>query len=78
MKKLTYREQIQALVDQINHIYEAAGNLRDCASSEEKQYWNETRKIFYDASIPLRKLDNSLTQASANELLNDYSTFKSE
>lgn len=75
-KQLTYREQIQALIDQMNHIYDAAGNLRDFATEEEKDAWNQVRKVFYsDVQSPLRKLDNSLTQARAKDMIPDYSTY---
>lgn len=63
---MTYREKIQNMIDQINQLYEDAEGLRDMATSEEKQYWNDHRRIFYDAAQPLRKLDNILTEVSAN------------
>ena len=64
---MTYREKIQELVKKIESIYADAGWLRDLATEEEKKYWNETRKIFYMADIPLNKLDNTLSKERANE-----------
>lgn len=75
MTSKTYREQIQELINQMNHIYEACGNLRDFATGDEKKYWNETRGTFYsDAQKHLMKLDNSLSEERAKELMPDYST----
>lgn len=67
---MTYREKIQKMIAQINELYEDAEWLRDIATMEEKEHWNYHRRIFYDASAPLRKLDNSLTQNRANTKIN--------
>lgn len=63
---MTYREKIQELIKSIDSVYDEAEYLRDCATLDEKQYWNEIRKIFYDASSPLNKLDNRLSPERAN------------
>ena len=63
---MTYREKIQELEQKIQSIYDDAEWLRDNATEEEKKYWNDIRRIFYDADQPLRKLDNSLFQSRAN------------
>ena len=63
---MTYREKIQELNQKIQSIYNDAEWLRDTATEEEKKYWNDIRRIFYDADLPLRKLDNSLSQSRAN------------
>ena len=63
---MTYREKIQELKQKIQSIYDDAEWLRDNATEEEKKYWNDIRRIFYDADEPLRKLDNSLSQSRAN------------
>lgn len=63
---MTYREKIQELIKRIDSVYDDAEWLRDMATEEEKDYWNKTRGIFYEAGAPLRKLDNSLSQSRAN------------
>ena len=63
---MTYREKIQELEQKIQSIYDDAEWLRDNATEEEKKYWNDIRRIFYNADQPLRKLDNSLSQSRAN------------
>ena len=63
---MTYREKIQELSKKIESIYDDAEWLRDVATFEEEKYWNDIRRIFYDANKPLRQLDNSLSQNRAN------------
>ena len=63
---MTYREKIQELSKKIESIYDDSEWLRDTATEEEKKYWNDIRRIFYNADQPLRKLDNSLSQSRAN------------
>lgn len=73
MEKETYRNQIQELIEQMNHIYEACGNLRDFATFEEKEAWNRTRGLFYNnVQHHLRVLDNTISNERANELLPNY------
>jgi hypothetical protein len=62
---MTYREKIQMMVKQIDEVYNDAEWLRDIATLEEKQYWNELRRIFYDAANPLKKLDRQLSASRA-------------
>ena len=62
---MNYREKIQELVARIEAIYDECEGLRDFATDEEKSAWNDTRRIFYDAAQPLRRLDNRLTQQRA-------------
>jgi hypothetical protein len=75
---MTYRENIQELIRQIDHIYNACEPLRDCAFGDQQKYWNEMRRQFYDAASPLRKLDYSLTQAEADCKLSDYAEYHSK
>lgn len=76
--EMTYRENIQALISQINHIYNACEPLRDCAFGDQQKYWNEMRRIFYDAAKPLRELDNSLTQAEADCKISAYAVYSND
>jgi len=75
---MTYRENIQELIRQLGHIYNACEPLRDCAYGDQQKYWNEMRRLLYDASKPLRELDSSLTQAEADSQLSDYATYKTK
>ncbi|MCU0467459.1 MAG: hypothetical protein MUF58_02575 [Arcicella sp.] len=59
---LTYGKKIEELKKLIAQIYDDAEWLRDCATMEEKEHWNEMRRIFYDADKPLRKLLNGMNQ----------------
>ena len=63
---MTYREKIQEMKQKIQSIYDDAEWLRDIATEDEKKYWNNIRRTFYDADDPLRKLDNSLSQSRAD------------
>jgi hypothetical protein len=58
-KKQSYRDHIQELIKQMQDIYEDCEWLRDCATGEEKDAWNKTRGIMYEADKYLRKLDKS-------------------
>jgi hypothetical protein len=69
---MTYRQKIQQMVEKINILYVEAEWLRDLATGEEKEYWNKHRKIFYEADIPLRKLDDSLSDVRAKMCLHNY------
>lgn len=60
---MTYREKIQEMISQIDKLYDDANWLRDLATIEEKKYWNEFRGNFFDASQPLRKLDDNMTDS---------------
>lgn len=72
---MTYRENIQELIRQLAHVYNACEPLRDCAYGDQQKYWNAMRKTLYDAAAPLRKLDNELTQAEAMSELSDYARY---
>lgn len=54
------------MIKSIDAVYGDAEWLRDIATEEEKQYWNKTRGIFYDASSPLKKLRYLLSDNRAN------------
>jgi hypothetical protein len=66
---MTYREAIQKMIADVERIYDECEGLRDHATNEEKDAWNAMRKTLYDASRPLRRLDNSLSQSRANTKL---------
>jgi hypothetical protein len=62
---LTYREAIQALQQAIQRCADAAGILRDCATLNEKKYWNSLRGLLLQPYAILGNLDNSLSDARA-------------
>lgn len=62
---MTYRGQIQAIAEQIDLIHDEAGRLRDCATQEEKEAWNELRRLTMEAMQKMNKLDNSLSDGRA-------------
>jgi len=66
---MTYREKIQELKQKIQSIYDDAEWLLDTATEDEKKYWNDIRRVFYNADQPLRKLDHSLSQSRAGMVL---------
>ena len=57
---MTYGEKIQEMIAASRKIYEQAEYMRDIATLEEKKFWNDHRRIFYNAEDPMRKLLNSL------------------
>lgn len=57
---MTYREQIQRLIQVLDLAYDLAGGIRDEASGSEKDAFNTTRKCTGEAASALRSLDNSL------------------
>lgn len=65
MEKQTYREVIQKQVSDLDKIFDNAESLRDYATMEEKDSWNQLRDFTSKAMSVLHKLDNKLTQDRA-------------
>lgn len=63
---MTYGQKIYEMIEQIEKLYNEAEWLRDLATLEQKKHWNDHRRIFYDASKPLRSLYHSLSDIEAN------------
>lgn len=63
---MTYGEKIEELKKKISSTYDDAEWLRDVATEEEKKYWNDLRRIFYDADAPLRNLRSMLPRDRAD------------
>jgi hypothetical protein len=63
---LTYGKKIEEMKAMIAKIYDDAEWLRDCATTEEKQHWNDLRGIFYDADKPLRSLLQGMSENRFN------------
>jgi hypothetical protein len=70
MRTMTLREKIQDMVAQLNNIYDDAEWLRDLATEDEKENWNQLRQVVPYASAPLQKLDNSLSDTRAKHQIN--------
>lgn len=63
---MTYREQIQRLIEVLDLAYDLAGGIRDEASESEKGALNTTRKCTGEAASALRSLDNRLDNSRAS------------
>jgi hypothetical protein len=68
---MTYREQIQRLIQVVDLAYDLAGALRDTAYGEEKEAFNTTRGSTANATSVLRMLDNSLDDNRAGMPMGD-------
>lgn len=67
--KRTYREWIQSEIEAVDERYDLAGSLRDFASENEKDTWNEVRRLTRDVSHILQRLDNRLSQDRADTMV---------
>jgi ElaB/YqjD/DUF883 family membrane-anchored ribosome-binding protein len=61
----TYREVIQKQASELDKIFDNAESLRDFATLEEKDSWNQLRNFTSKAMSVLHKLDNKLSQDRA-------------
>lgn len=68
---MTYREQLQRLIQVVDLAYDLAGGLRDAATGHEKEAFNTTRGSTADAASALRRLDNQLNDNRASIPLGD-------
>ncbi len=62
---MTYRQEIQTLIEDIDKLNDKAERLRDVAIEQEKDYWNGLRQKLSESIDILNRLDNSLTMARA-------------
>jgi hypothetical protein len=71
---MTYREAIQIQIKALQDIYDHAEALRDVAFDNEKEHWNQVRRLLPEVWRPLQKIDNSLSGIDANyKLKGNYS-----
>ena len=62
----TYRERLQALIQQVYACYDEVGILRDYSDSGSmKAPLNEARGLISNAATALQRLDNSLPDGHA-------------
>ncbi|MES2457214.1 MAG: hypothetical protein V4594_16790 [Bacteroidota bacterium] len=62
---MTYRQEIQTLIEDIDKLNDKAERLRDVAVEQEKGYWNGLRQKLGASIDILNRLDNTLTMARA-------------
>lgn len=63
----SYRFLIQSIVADLDKIYDRTGALRDFATNEEKQIFNDTRGALATLLSGWNKLDNSLSEGRAKQ-----------
>lgn len=61
--KMTYREELQNMIRDLQNVYDKANYLRDLSTEEEKIVLNELRRVLPDVWSPMQKLDNSISDA---------------
>lgn len=66
---MTYREAIQIQIAALMQIYDNANGLRDYATGEEKEAWNNLRGALPGIWNKLQRLDNTMTDKRASEKL---------
>ena len=66
---MTYREEIQLMIKQLQDVYDKANQLRDHALLEDKEFFNKVREVLPYAWKPLQKLDNSMSDNQAKMLI---------
>jgi len=64
---MTYREEIQKMITELQDIYDRANRLRDHATLEEKDHFNRVREVLPHAWSPLQKIDDALSDKRAKE-----------
>lgn len=60
---MTYREKIQDMISQLRSVYTDSDWMRDHATQDEKEYWNQFRMAMQGVTLPLQRLDNSITDS---------------
>ncbi len=68
---MTYREQIQRLIQVLDLAYDLAGGIRDTAKGKEKDAFNMTRKITAEIMRELKRLEYDLDDERAEIELGD-------
>lgn len=63
---MTYREQIQKMIDDLQSVYDRANALRDQASDKEKEAFNHVRRYLPAIWSPLADMDNKMDEKWAN------------
>lgn len=66
---MTYREATQSLEKQTWEIYDKVGGIRDHATQDEKDTWNNCRTLLRNAALEMQRLDNRITAGRAKDKL---------
>lgn len=69
MEKRSYYDYIQDIISGLDKIYDDVGGLRDCADTNEKQIYNDTRGALGSLASQWRTFQNRLPQERAEMLL---------
>ena len=69
---MTYREAIQKKIQDVERLYDHAGELRDVACEQEKETWNEMRFLTRELSLKLQRLDNRMSDNRASIEVTDH------
>lgn len=76
---MNYREAIQIQIKVLQDVYDNAEALRDVATEEEKEAFNNLRRYLPALWQPLQKIDNSLSdKRAAYKLQGNYSVIVNE
>lgn len=67
-KKTTYGDAIAALQETTSAAYDACEGLRDCADENEKEHWNNLRRLYLAAHDELQKLSRKAYQAKRSDM----------
>lgn len=71
---MTYREAIQIQIAALKQLYDHAEALRDVADEDEKEAFNNMRRLLPEVWRPLQKVDNKLSAVAASyRLYGNYS-----
>jgi len=62
----TYRERLQALIEQLQACYDETELLRDYSDSNGQKLINASRRLISGTWGPLQSLDNSLSDGHAS------------
>lgn len=63
---MTYREEIQKMISDLQAVYDRANFVRDKTSVEEQEVFNAVRQMLPHVWAPLEKLDMKITGNWAN------------
>lgn len=69
MEKKSYYDCITDIIDSLDRTYDTVGCLRDCASLNEKQIYNDTRAALGSLIMQWRRFQNSIPLERAEMLL---------
>lgn len=61
----TYRELIQDIYNRLDKVYDLTGALRDAATENEKEIFNQTRGVLGQLVSQWNRFDNNLPDARA-------------